>query len=564
MPNITLKEAQQLHQSGQLDQALCAYQALLEQDPNQPVVYHWLTMLFVQKSEFRNALSSINLAIEHLPNEAALYNSKGNIYLKLNDLTKAKIAYNKAIEINPSYPIAYNNLGNIAFKQNDNSEALKLYTKALSLDPNYIDAGFNQARAHAEEHQWKEAQTVLHKLLENTPDHSQAMGLLAQYYLYQCGDATKAIPLLKQRLGLQPQHGETHQNLGIALLKNNEPSDAILHFEEAAAIDPSLEDIYYQTATTYLQLQEQDNALKNYLRQIQRAPSQESYYNAGVLFSYKDHYKEALEYLTLALKLDENHLPTRLNIAAIHLKNGKLNDAIKQYEEILLLDPDNIEVNHTLAALRQEGIPDKAPAEFLKLLFDQYAGHYEQHLSKYLEYQVPQKIYHSVIDEANAENPQWRILDLGCGTGLCGDFFTDDAKTLVGIDISAEMIAIAKSKDCYTSLIVGDIEEELPNHKNMDIVLAADVFTYIGKLDTIFARIVETLNPGGLFAFSVEQTQDKDFTLQRNIRYAHNKQYIEQLAKQNNLLVLQCYSSVLRKQQSCPVEGLLFLLQKTK
>lgn len=37
-------------------------------------------------------------------------------------------------------------------------------------------------------------------------------------------------------------------------------------------------------------------------------------------------------------------------------------------------------------------------------------------------------------------NKSMRILDLGCGTGLCGAWFTDYAKDLVGVDISPNMI----------------------------------------------------------------------------------------------------------------------------
>lgn len=38
------------------------------------------------------------------------------------------------------------------------------------------------------------------------------------------------------------------------------------------------------------------------------------------------------------------------------------------------------------------------------------------------------------------------ILDLGCGTGLAGAWLKDYAKTLIGVDISTEMVKAAKKK----------------------------------------------------------------------------------------------------------------------
>jgi ubiquinone/menaquinone biosynthesis C-methylase UbiE len=43
-------------------------------------------------------------------------------------------------------------------------------------------------------------------------------------------------------------------------------------------------------------------------------------------------------------------------------------------------------------------------------------------------------------------NKSQEILDLGCGTGLCGAWFTDYSARLVGVDLSPKMIEVAKKK----------------------------------------------------------------------------------------------------------------------
>ena len=48
---------------------------------------------------------------------------------------------------------------------------------------------------------------------------------------------------------------------------------------------------------------------------------------------------------------------------------------------------------------------------------------------------------------------------MGCGTGLCGAWFTDYSSQMVGVDISPNMLAQAKKKLVYDELIAADLRE---------------------------------------------------------------------------------------------------------
>ena len=48
------------------------------------------------------------------------------------------------------------------------------------------------------------------------------------------------------------------------------------------------------------------------------------------------------------------------------------------------------------------------------------------------------------------------VLDLGCGTGLCGVQFRDWARTLTGVDLSPNMLAKARERGLYDELLQGD------------------------------------------------------------------------------------------------------------
>src|SRR5690606_39249945 len=108
-----------------------------------------------------------------------------------------------------------------------------------------------------------------------------------------------------------------------------------------------------------------------------------------------------------------------------------------------------------------------------------------------------------------------RVLDLGCGTGLCGAhlranlLMRDDH--LCGVDLSPAMIEQAKKCNVYSALHVADLHEFLEaDQTTWDLVVAADVFNYIGPLDRVFAALRKRLASGAWLAFTTESTEEND------------------------------------------------------
>src|SRR5262249_34413521 len=115
------------------------------------------------------------------------------------------------------------------------------------------------------------------------------------------------------------------------------------------------------------------------------------------------------------------------------------------------------------------------------------------------------------------------VLDLGCGTGLAGVEFRPLAERLTGVDLSPQMIAVARGKGAYARLVADDIGRFLAaaavEGARYDLVLAADVFTYFGDLAPLFAACASVLAPGGLVAFTVERSDGDGYALGKAIRY---------------------------------------------
>lgn len=561
MKNTLLEQAEQHHRAGEFNQALEKYQAALAENPRQPHTLHAIAVLLGQCMQFESALEQINQAIKQSPQEASFYNTKGNILRRLNQFKKALSAYKTAIKIKINYAAAHNNLGNAYADQEQYKQAKTHYQQAIQCEPLFAAAHFNLGRLLAKEGAWEEANTALKEAIKINPHYAAALNQLGQLSL-QNGKTALAIDYFKQCLAVHPQHTIAQHDLGLAYLAEKAYQKAATAFEKTIDLEPKHPEAHYHLGIAYLEMGDHKNALAAYSRQIEQHPTPDAYYNIGVLMMHNERHKESLSYFQKVLETTPGHLETHLNLAAVYLKMNRTDDATRQYQTALKLKPNDPEIQHILSALLQEDTPQKAPSEYIQHLFDQYAPHYEQHLKEHLHYQVPELIHKMLKEECDLTHPEWLIVDLGCGTGLCAKLLGPFAKKLVGIDLSPSMIAQAKDQGRYDALETEDIVSGLAHYTDVDLITAADVFTYLGDLSPIFTQASKSLKSGGHFIFSVEKGHSAPYQLQQTVRYAHTKTYIEELIQAHGFKTLRCDNAVLRQQFKQPIEGYLCLLTK--
>ncbi len=96
------------------------------------------------------------------------------------------------------------------------------------------------------------------------------------------------------------------------------------------------------------------------------------------------------------------------------------------------------------------------------------------------------------------------ILDLGCGTGIYAKILTKRGAKVKGIDISEEMIKIARKENPKVEFKVGSMNKLPYRNKEFDIVLAALSISYLRDWNAVFKEVKRVLNDGGLFVFSTD------------------------------------------------------------
>ena len=203
-----------------------------------------------------------------------------------------------------------------------------------------------------------------------------------------------------------------------------------------------------------------------------------------------------------AIELDPTLAPPYLNLGSILEYRGAKDEAIGVYEQAIArgLDRDTFEQCRAVAASSRTRA---SPESWVRTTFDNFAPGFDAHLRE-LRYRMPEEIARLLGARATEVLD---ILDLGCGTGLCGVALRNQKRRLVGVDLSPKMLHYAADRGVYDETHVGEVHAFMraTPDASFDAIVAADVFIYIGALDELFEHAARILRPGGWFAFSTEE-----------------------------------------------------------
>ena len=116
-----------------------------------------------------------------------------------------------------------------------------------------------------------------------------------------------------------------------------------------------------------------------------------------------------------------------------------------------------------------------------------------------------------------------KIAELGCGTGNMTRLLKKDGTNVIGVDISPEMLTVAKKKTDEEGLdilyVMQDFRELELGEKVDAIVSVCDCMNYVteySELKEVFKRVANSLVSRGLFIFDVNTLHKFRYVLSNN------------------------------------------------
>ena len=525
-----IKHIRELHRNGYLEQAKQAYLRLLRKNPRHLEALHSVGVISAQQKNFPQAITYLQKAVQIQPAEPTIQLHLANVLKMQGAYIEAAELLEKTVKSHPEYVPAFNNLGTIYYAKGDTSKAILLYRQAIAKEPNYADAYYNLGLALIKNNQPAEAVIMLQRLLEHVPDHFAARFHLGCAYMQQ-DLFDQAIETFCTIETSHPHHFETQTNLATCYLKKGLLNLAKTHYLKA------------------LELNAEDT---------------QTLFNLGYLNMQQDNLDMAIQFYQRTVQINPNLFAAQNNLAVAFLAKPHIGMALQHFREALRIQPDNKSIPYTIQALKQNQPLLSAPPDYVQSLFNAYADHYEPHLLEALDYRVPDLFKKTFIPFVSSSS-LLHILDLGCGTGLCGALFKPYAKHLTGVDLSPNMLNVAAEKNLFDELVTQELTVFLQDkNQQYDLILAGDVLVYLGDLTHLFSLVKKALRPGGFFIFNAEICKETSFKMNQSGRFSHDKNYLDRLLQQNHFIMNSYQQVITRQQNNEPVYGHLYLASLSK
>jgi predicted TPR repeat methyltransferase len=288
-------------------------------------------------------------------------------------------------------------------------------------------------------------------------------------------------------------------------------------------------------------------------------------------FAYAMDYKADGD-LAAAAELVEQALERAPDWAAGWFALGDLREAVgarsgakDAYRRSLGLDAEDVAgAGARLARLGALPADGAMTTSHVAALFDEYAPRFERSLVGDLAYRGP-ALLKTALSGLRRPFSFGATLDLGCGTGLAAEAFHGFCQGIAGVDLSEAMLAQARAKQLYNRLVRDDVSSFLQKQpaESADLILAADVFVYLGDLGPIFREAARLLQPGGLFALTAQRHEDEaHFILNHDMRYAHSHAGIAAWTSEAGLRLVYADNAWARLDRGAPAPGMVVVLER--
>jgi tetratricopeptide (TPR) repeat protein len=343
---------------GKHDQATKIVDALLKQDPKDSDVIAMHATLLLQTGDpkqIKTVINELQPLVSKTPKNATLHYNLGRAYMATSDsqnLDQARIHFQEAIKLEPRYIPAKLALAELQMAHGENATAVQTAEEILKADPTNLPAHLLRSNGLMRMGEMQKAREEMATALKMYPKSNDVVFQLGQLEyieknykqaeaafqaLIQAGDA-RGLPGVMESKVAQGQWDQAIEAAQTQLKQAPDRGDYRL----------SLAKIYFR-AGKYAESSAQYQML------IDKNPKvADLYVRLGESRENANDVNGAIEAFKKAKEIDSaNFLPV-LELALLYNRAGRDEEARKTYEEVIKLQPDNVEALNNLAYLKAD------------------------------------------------------------------------------------------------------------------------------------------------------------------------------------------------------------------
>jgi tetratricopeptide (TPR) repeat protein len=278
---------------------------------------------------------------------------------KTGQAAEAVESFRKAVSLEPNSADAHLNLGIALVDQYNRTDGFKEFSEAARLDSRSPAVHYNLGRFYFETAKYDEARKELEKAVLLDPDHAPALYFLA-LAAKQDNDLARSTELFEKVIALQPENPDAQFLLGQNLEHQGKSAEAIAHWKLALQADPNYSQALYNLARALKkandpEAQQYQDRYDTLQKNQQITDRVQQLGNFALEASNAQNWPQAFDQMHEALELcgqctEAAHL--HRNLGMMYIRTGNVEQAQKELETVLQLNPDDADAKQALAAIQ--------------------------------------------------------------------------------------------------------------------------------------------------------------------------------------------------------------------
>ncbi|MCQ2241830.1 tetratricopeptide repeat protein [Treponema sp.] len=279
--------------------------------------------------------------------------------LNRRNFIEAERLLNEAIAKNPANFMYYYQLGRILAMQKKYNESLNAFQNCIKLNDKFAPAYYNSGYVSEQLKRNDEALNFYKKATEVNPTYENAF-IGQGHILMAMKKYDAAMEAFSKALAINPNRSQIYQELGSCCVEKNELAKAENYFKKALQCSDTTKEknalTYYNLSTVMFDQNKKTEAFDYAVKAYDSRAKTETTVKANIVYNYalqmqdKGKDDEAIKLYNEVLMLDPKHVKANTNLGAIYLKQNKDTDAILALTNAYNVEKDNFEVNNNLGS----------------------------------------------------------------------------------------------------------------------------------------------------------------------------------------------------------------------